>query len=278
MTKSFIHLLAIWFIPLALWAQDDVLNVPPSIQKIYDIDTIDYTFEHPYRIFIAKPKQSANQHLLVILDGNAHFPIALQHINPTKSLPYIIGIGYPTQQNYAIAERERDYTFAANTTTQHGGQAQSFLQHLQHDIFPDIQRRYPISTAHKTFFGHSHGGLFGLYILTKQPQLFDYYVIVSPSLWWNNGQLLQQMNFSAIPSQTQILLTLGEYEKNPQLDNGIDPQRLQRIIQRNNYTYLLNLQSLFRQHHINSQFIILAKATHGSSIEKAISLTLQHIQ
>lgn len=34
------------------------------------------------------------------------------------------------------------------------------------------------------------GGLLATEILLKKPTLFDRYIIVSPSLWWDNGSLL----------------------------------------------------------------------------------------
>lgn len=42
-----------------------------------------------------------------------------------------------------------------------------------------------------TLIGQSLGGLLATEILFKQPDLFDQYIIVSPSLWWDEESLLQ---------------------------------------------------------------------------------------
>jgi predicted alpha/beta superfamily hydrolase len=40
--------------------------------------------------------------------------------------------------------------------------------------------------------GQSLGGLLATEILLKRPLLFNKYIIISPSLWWDNGSLLNQ--------------------------------------------------------------------------------------
>ena len=39
--------------------------------------------------------------------------------------------------------------------------------------------------------GHSFGGLFGLVTLFRQPTAFRRYLIISPSLWWDNQVILR---------------------------------------------------------------------------------------
>ncbi|MCH2193124.1 alpha/beta hydrolase-fold protein [Kordia sp.] len=42
----------------------------------------------------------------------------------------------------------------------------------------------------KTIIGQSLGGLLATEILFKRPHLFDNYIIVSPSLWWDDEKIL----------------------------------------------------------------------------------------
>ena len=56
---------------------------------------------------------------------------------------------------------------------------------------PFIENKYK-TTASKTIIGQSLGGLLAAEILLKKPNLFNKYIIISPSLWWNNGSLLNQ--------------------------------------------------------------------------------------
>ena len=63
----------------------------------------------------------------------------------------------------------------------------------------------------------------GAYILLEQPKLFNYYVLGSPSLWFDNKQLLQQFaqRFSQTPAiSAKVFIGIGELEKPPYTDNN----------------------------------------------------------
>ena len=54
---------------------------------------------------------------------------------------------------------------------------------------PFIEQNYKVNTT-RTLIGQSLGGLLGAEILFKKPTLFTNYIIVSPSLWWDDESLL----------------------------------------------------------------------------------------
>ncbi|MEJ7680623.1 MAG: alpha/beta hydrolase-fold protein [Segetibacter sp.] len=56
---------------------------------------------------------------------------------------------------------------------------------------PFINKAYK-TTASKTIIGQSLGGLLATEILFKKPKLFTNYIIVSPSIWWDNESLLSK--------------------------------------------------------------------------------------
>jgi predicted alpha/beta superfamily hydrolase len=63
---------------------------------------------------------------------------------------------------------------------------------MQSELFPLIQRNYSVSDQ-RTIVGQSLGGLLATEVLFKHPEMFQRYVIVSPSLWWDNESLLDYM-------------------------------------------------------------------------------------
>lgn len=237
----------------------------------------DFTYQQKqYRLFIAAPKLKYNHRLLLLLDGNAHFPIALSKIDTSKSLPLIVGIGYITDREYAVAERTRDYTFPAKGDEfAEGGQAGEFLQFIATQVMPFIEQHYQITQ--KLFFGHSFGGLFGLYTLFNKPQLFDDYVLASPSLWWGNGTILQYWSETADKPHS-ITLTISEYEQNPTADPNIDPARLARIQQRRQHLKIETLYHQFLSKHWPTQFTVIPKTNHGSSIPFALEIAVKKVQ
>ena len=86
------------------------------------------------------------------------------------------------------------------------GGADKFLDFLQTELIPEIEKRY--RTAHyRIFSGHSFGGLFAIHALVARPDLFDAYIAVSPSLQWAEGHTLHdaQQFFATHPELNKTL-------------------------------------------------------------------------
>jgi predicted alpha/beta superfamily hydrolase len=81
--------------------------------------------------------------------------------------------------------RDRDFTPTHVPDNSLSGGADNFIDFLRNELRPYIDRKYPVS-GKNTLFGHSFGGLFGMYALLKSPGLFDSYMLGDPSFWWDN--------------------------------------------------------------------------------------------
>ncbi len=92
-------------------------------------------------------------------------------------------------------DRKRDFTFPTNNENDKkdfpttGGSAK-FIDFIERELQPTIDLRYNTDSS-RTLIGQSLGGLLATEILYKKPHLFDNYIIVSPSLWWDDGSLLK---------------------------------------------------------------------------------------
>jgi predicted alpha/beta superfamily hydrolase len=71
------------------------------------------------------------------------------------------------------------------------GGADRFLDFIQTELIPEIDRRYR-TEACRIFTGHSLGGLIAIYILVNCPEMFQAYIASSPSLWWDDQHTLRQ--------------------------------------------------------------------------------------
>jgi hypothetical protein len=71
------------------------------------------------------------------------------------------------------------------------GGGDRFFDFIQNELFPEIDRRYRTAPYH-IFAGHSLGGLMAIHILTSRPDMFQAYIAVSPSLWWDDRHTLHQ--------------------------------------------------------------------------------------
>jgi predicted alpha/beta superfamily hydrolase len=71
------------------------------------------------------------------------------------------------------------------------GGADRFLDFIQNELIPEIEKRYR-TAPYRIFAGHSLGGLLAIHALITRPELFNGYIAVSPSLQWDDGHTLHQ--------------------------------------------------------------------------------------
>ena len=112
----------------------------------------------------------------------------------------------------ANVDRKRDYTFPTTVekdkkdfpTT--GGSA-AFIRYLGEEVIPYIQSRYKTNST-STLIGQSFGGLLAAEILFTHPDWFSKYLIVSPSLWWDNQSLLNRT--VTLTTQPDVRIAVGK--------------------------------------------------------------------
>lgn len=91
-------------------------------------------------------------------------------------------------------DRKKDFTYQPNNKEYlnefpTSGHSENFISFLEKELQPFINSNYKTDTL-STIIGQSLGGLVATEILLKQPNLFDHYMIISPSLWWDDQSLL----------------------------------------------------------------------------------------
>ncbi|SIS47182.1 hypothetical protein SAMN05421766_102104 [Zobellia uliginosa] len=94
-------------------------------------------------------------------------------------------------------DRKKDFTFPSQNKQDQkefptSGKSKNFIAFIEKELQPFITSNYR-TTKTKTIIGQSLGGLLATEILFKKPHLFDNYIIVSPSLWWNDEKLLEEI-------------------------------------------------------------------------------------
>lgn len=154
---------------------------------------------------------------IYLLDGSAdedfiHVAGLVQFANFSwvNLLPKSVVVGI------ASVDRRRDFTFLttiekdrkAFPTT---GQSSRFIRFLEKELQPYVQRKYS-THPQKMLIGQSLGGLLATEILFNKPTLFTQYVIVSPSLWWDNESLLTHTPAFLQPGfqqKTKVFVAVG---------------------------------------------------------------------
>lgn len=107
----------------------------------------------------------------------------------------VVGITYPLGGNLEIARnRFRDMTPTHSAGFDPSGKAGSYIAFIRNELLPYINNNYRVDTTDKCFYGHSLGGLLGAHILVEHPDLFNRYIIGSPSLFWDNFEVVKRLS------------------------------------------------------------------------------------
>jgi predicted alpha/beta superfamily hydrolase len=83
-----------------------------------------------------------------------------------------------------------------------------FIRFVEEELIPMITSTYRIDST-RTLIGQSLGGLLATEILVKKPEMFDNYIIVSPSLWWDDISLLE-IEPQPYSGQKSIYIAVGK--------------------------------------------------------------------
>lgn len=108
-------------------------------------------------------------------------------VGTTRDL-IVVGVASVDRRN-ELALPTEDPELIARYPTQ--GQSARFRDFLWKEVQPFVESRFR-TNGETALMGESLAGLFVVETFLKEPQLFDAYVAVSPSLWWDGGQLARQ--------------------------------------------------------------------------------------
>lgn len=158
--------------------------------------------------------------VLYVLDG-WHFPLMayLQNNNIfSERMPPVIIVNISHGDVGAMELRGRDFTPTKTDRYALSGGAKAFLEFLERELIPLVDRTYRTVTADRGLLGHSLGGLFALYTLEQRPGLFQRIVAASPSVSWDNRLLFAAFErLKALPSPVRLDLSVGtEAPENPE--------------------------------------------------------------
>jgi predicted alpha/beta superfamily hydrolase len=162
--------------------------------------------------------------VIYLLDGSKnedflHIAGLTQFLTMIEKMPESIVIGI------ANVDRKRDFTYPTSIeqdkidfpTT---GGSDKFIKFLANELIPYISKNYKINT-NSTLIGQSLGGLLATEILFTHPTIFSNYMIISPSLWWDNGSLFSKSNLIKDElnlNKTNIYISVGKEGKRMEKD------------------------------------------------------------
>lgn len=158
-------------------------------------------------IYVHYPKlDSTNMNkkfpVLYLLDGESHFDMLSQYTDylsrwDVNVMPQMIVVGIVN------TKRTRDLTPTKSIINYFGqpdtstvswmkpsGGGEQFLQFIQDELTPYIETNYK-TQPFRIFAGHSFGGIASIYCLLTHPDMFNAYISISPSFWWDGEYVLK---------------------------------------------------------------------------------------
>lgn len=184
-----------------------------------------------YEIYVALPKSYATKPgrrypVVFVTDAPYAFPLtrAIAGRVGGDGLPefILVGLGYAKGDTPEFSRR-RDYTPSPNRDADLSsdmpgrlpifGEAAGYRRFVADEVFPFIAMRYRADMDRKVFVGHSYGALLGADTLTREPGLFQAYVLGSPSLWFDHRVLPARQNSWATGAQASVYIGAGGYEQ-----------------------------------------------------------------
>lgn len=109
-------------------------------------------------------------------------------VNGTTPDIILIGIASVDRRNELALPTENPELIARYPTH---GQSERFRRFIADEVQPFVESRFR-TNGETALMGESLAGLFVVETFLKEPQMFDAWVAVSPSLWWDGGRLAQQ--------------------------------------------------------------------------------------
>ncbi len=92
-----------------------------------------------------------------------------------------------------------------------GGGADKFLNFIELELMPEINKNYRTSGA-RVVMGHSVAGLLVLHSLQSRPYLFHAHLAYSPAVWWGEQETrkaVQQFVISNLESPNYLYMNIG---------------------------------------------------------------------
>ena len=207
------------------------------------------TLKENRKIWIYDPGQTAinpiaGKHypVVYVLDGEAHFLSTvgmiqqLSQANGNTILPEMIVVGIEN------TNRLRDLT-PSLVTTDNNARVNPFVNFLETELIPYIDKNYN-TAAYRILVGHSLGGLTAIDILTNSPKLFNAYIAIDPSMWYDDEKFLNN-TISQIPHKnlqgtrlfigTANTMPVGMTLANLGKDKSAETQHIRSIFKLDNF-------------------------------------------
>jgi uncharacterized protein len=215
--------------PLAAVAQTAIDERPIVIGTSYALPSAIYGGTREINVWLPPGYAEGEQAypVLYLLDGGVAWQdfhhisglAQLGTVNGTTRDVIVVGVASVDRRNELALPTENPELIARYPTQ---GQSERFRRFLRNEVQPFVEGRFRTS-GEAALMGESLAGLFVVETFLKAPEMFDHYVAVSPSLWWDGGRLAAQAGAHLRDHSNDprtLILTLGD--EGPEMQAPMD--------------------------------------------------------
>ncbi len=206
----------------------------PNLIREFSIQSVSNGANYSIKVGLPENYNPAEKYATIyVLDGEDNFSYVANNCKKlsgdySTSNIMVVSIGYGN-------DRAFDYT---PTKVNGGGGAEKFMLFIKDELIPKMESDYSADTLreNRIILGHSFGGLFAAYAFAKYNYVFGNYIMLSPSLWYDNEVVLkmEQDNRDINKNNQQLVfMGLGELENEGRM---LAPFMAYYQILRNNYS------------------------------------------
>lgn len=225
-STTILTMLISWALPIAspatfaaeaprVLSKEQVSELDPlSIAQRYQIHSQHLGENRDFYVSLPKSYDDAQHHypVMYLLDADQNMQHAVassQMLAEWRGIPEMIIVGIPS------TNRTRDYTPSRDAAySEHSGGGDAFIGFIKEELAPYIDANY---RAHpfRILTGHSLSGLIAANELVNASVAFQAYIIIAPSLWWHDFEILEsaEQKFNQYPQQnTAVYFGIGELD------------------------------------------------------------------
>lgn len=140
-----------------------------------------------------KPGSSEKYEVIYLTDGEwviDLFSFIYKFAKGENYVPPVIIVALPNTYINKANQRDRDFLPVHVENPAISGGGDRFISFLKNELIPYIDKTYPTNGTN-SLYGHSYGGLFVMYTLLTEPQLFQTYYATDPSFFWNDDFVIK---------------------------------------------------------------------------------------
>lgn len=175
--------------------------------------------------------------VIYLLDGSENFNSVVsitEHMSESGLCPpmIVVGILHPNRLVDLTTGSDKELPNIV-------GGGEKFMSYVEKELIPYINSAYP-AASYKVFIGHSLGGLSVTHTFLHKPELFNSYVSLDGSLWWDNQKTVKEAK-TILPVQNYKGKTLFVALAN-RMEKGVDTLSVQKDTSRTTQLLRSNLE------------------------------------